>query len=500
MKTYDLFIVGGGINGCGIARDAAGRGLRVGLCEQHDLAAHTSSASTKLIHGGLRYLEYREFGLVRKSLHERELLLHAAPHIIRPLAFVLPHHRGLRPAWLLRLGLLLYDLLGGFASSLPRSARVALDRPPLNEQLRSDYRLGFLYHDCWVDDARLTVLNALDATERGADIRTRQRCVGLQRGSDRWTIELERSDRTRESVRSRVLINAAGPWVGELAGRINPRSVNAPLRLIKGSHIVLPRLYNGHHAYLFQNKDGRVAFAIPYEGRFTLVGTTEVALDRPSDPVAISAEEETYLCALAGAYFARPIQAGDIVWRYSGIRSLFDDQARSASQITRNYVLDLDLDGAPALSVYGGKITTYRRLAEDVLTRIKPLLNTLAPAWTGRAHLPGGDFPPSDFEGRMAACRQRYRFLEPATVERLWRAYGTRIDRVLGPARRREDLGRHFGGGLYQSEVDYCRKSEFARTAEDLLWRRSKLGLHLNTDQHRVVRRYFLDHGSEAPS
>lgn len=489
MKIFDLFIVGGGINGVGIARDAAGRGLRVGLCEKDDLASHTSSASTKLIHGGLRYLENGEFGLVRKSLREREVLLHAAPHIIWPLAFVLPHHRGLRPAWMLQAGLWIYDRLGG-RNSLPRSRRVALDQPPFTGQLKPGYETGFCYHDCWVEDSRLVVLNAVDAAERGADIRTQTRLVGLDRTEHVWTVELETTDGCRETVQTRLLVNAAGPWAGRIQQRIAGRDDRPPVRLIQGSHIVVPRQYQGEHAWLFQNADGRVIFAIPYEKEFTLIGTTETPLEKPTNAPGISSVEIAYLCKAAGDYFSRPIRPDEVVWSYSGIRALFDDQAASSSRVTRDYVLELDEDGAPALSIYGGKITTYRQLAEDVLERLSRYHEGCGDAWTHSCPLPGGDFALAEHDDLLDALKQRYAFVDPATVARLFRAYGTRIHQVLDEASGPEQLGAHFGGGLYQVEIDHLLKSEWARTGDDILWRRSRLGLHLSPEQVRKVADY----------
>ncbi len=515
VKCYDLFIIGGGINGAGIARDAVGRGLSVGLCEQDDLARHTSSASTKLIHGGLRYLEHYDFGLVRKSLLEREVLLQMAPHIIWPLRFVLPHHRGLRPAWMLRAGLRLYDWLGG-RSSLPRSGKVRLDRGDLAGHLKPEFRIGFGYSDCWVEDARLVVLNAMDARERGADILTRTRCTGLEqqqnRQERRWRITLQPTAGKPYQVETRLLVNAVGPWVGEIAQAIDRRRRSSPVRLVKGSHIVVRRQCTGDPAWLFQNTDGRVVFAIPYEHDYTLIGTTDVPVDSPDDEVAIGPDEEQYLCRLANNYFRRPVTPDDIVWRYSGVRPLFDDNTTSASKITRDYVLELDTTAAPALSVFGGKLTTYRRLAEDVLTRLRPHAERMGPAWTATTPLPGGDFQPEDFEQRVRDVALRYPFLEqlsskstaelaekPAeraaaespgksAARRLFRAYGTRVDMMFQDS---TDPGRCLGKGLFEAELRYLVEHEFARTAEDVLWRRSKLGLHLSRQQQERVHDWF---------
>ncbi|MFU8877492.1 MAG: glycerol-3-phosphate dehydrogenase [Wenzhouxiangellaceae bacterium] len=485
MKRYDLFIIGGGINGAGIARDAAGRGLVVGLCEKDDLAQHTSSASTKLIHGGLRYLEHYDFALVRKSLLEREILLHMAPHIIWPLRFILPHHSGLRPAWMLRTGLWLYDLLGG-RSSLPRSRKVRLDGGDLAGQLMPEFRTGFCYSDCWVEDARLVVLNAIDARERGADILTRTRCSGLDRHEDHWRITLQPDQAESFEVESRMLVNAAGPWVGEVAQSFSKRHQVSPVRLVRGSHIVVRKLFEGEHAYLFQHTDGRVVFAIPYEHDYTLIGTTEVPVDSPEDD-GISADEQHYLCRLASEYFAQAITPEDIIWRYSGVRPLYDDQTASASEVTRDYVLELDDDAAPALSIFGGKLTTYRKLAEQVLDRLRPLAPQMGTEWTATAPLPGGDFEPEEFDRRVHELAERYPFLEQSTARRLYRAYGARIESFLGDASENDRIT----DGLHAAELRYLIEHEFAQTAEDVLWRRSKLGLHLSETQQQQVRKWF---------
>jgi len=494
MKSYDLFVIGGGVNGCGVARDAAGRGLAVGLCEQDDLAAHTSSASTKLIHGGLRYLEQYEFRLVRKSLLEREVLLHAAPHIIWPLKFILPHHRGLRPAWMLRAGLFVYDLLGG-KTSLPRSRSIRLTAPPYAGQLDPRFTRGFCYSDCWVEDARLVVLNAVDAAERGADILTRTRCTGLERTADGWRIALRPAAGDQFEVSAGALVNAAGPWVAEVAHRYEGGGEQPRVRLVKGSHIVVPRLYSGAHAWLFQTEDGRVVFAIPYEHDYTLIGTTEVQTDAPGDDSPISDAEERYLLDLAGEYFACPLNKSDIAWRYSGVRPLYDDQEQSASKVTRDYVLRLDQADAPVVSVYGGKLTTYRKLAEQVLARLRPKLQKCGAPWTDRAPLPGGDFAPEHFEDRLASFSRRYPFLDAAILRRMFHAYGTRLDRVLGEARSEDDLGRHFGAGLFEAELRYLTEFEFAAEADDVLWRRSKLGLHMRPQQQQAVADWFATRG-----
>lgn len=478
---YDLMVIGGGINGCGIARDAAGRGLAVLLVERDDLAAHTSSASTKLIHGGLRYLEYGQFRLVRESLAEREVLLGIAPHLVRPMRFVMPLGPATRPAWMLRAGLWLYDHLGG-RSSLPRSAAVHLAASPLGGGLKWVTR-GFAYSDCWVDDARLVVLNALAAHEAGAHILTRVGFLGAERAAQGWRARLSDG----RQISARAIVNAAGPWVGTALASVAGARPERPPRLIKGSHIVVPRLFAGEHAYILQNDDRRIVFAIPYEGDFTLVGTTDISI--AGDPAApqIAAAEVAYLCRAINRYFATPIAAADVVASFAGVRPLFDDgaaDAADAAAITRDYVLRLDAQaGAPLLSVFGGKLTTYRRLAEQALAKLAPYFPGLGGAWTGTVPLPGGDLGGQDFAAFLAAVRARWPFLAAANAERMARAYGTRIGRVLGDAARLDDLG----GGLSAREVAYLARHEWAITPEDVLWRRSKIGLHTGAETRRAV-------------
>jgi glycerol-3-phosphate dehydrogenase len=493
--TYDLLVVGGGINGAGIARDAAGRGLSVLLVEQADLANHTSSASTKLIHGGLRYLEYGEFRLVREALIERERLWGMAPHIIWPLRFVLPQTHSPRPAWMVRLGLFLYDHLGG-RKKLPGTETVALDRSPYGAGLATRTGKGFVYSDCWVEDSRLVVLNARDAADRGATIATHTRLVSAARVGDHWSARIV--DRTGEhAVRARMLVNAAGPWVSDVLGRTKGARSDSAVRLVKGSHIVVPRLYEGDHALMLQNDDRRIVFAIPYEGDFTLIGTTDQPWTEAPGPATISADETDYLLATVNRYFTRQVSAGDIVWRYAGIRPLHDDHARSASAVTRDYVLDLDGGGdggggrAPILSVFGGKITTYRKLAEHALAELGGVMPGLGDAWTAGAVLPGGDMPDADFEAFLASETAARPGLPAALIRRLARAYGTRIAVILGEARTMAELGEEFGGGLTQREVDYLVANEWARSAEDILYRRSKLGLHVPGATHTRLDAYL---------
>ncbi len=473
----DLLVVGGGINGAGIARDAAGRGLSVLLVEQDDLAAHTSSASTKLIHGGLRYLEYGEFRLVREALVERERLLAIAPHIIWPLEFVLPQAHSPRPAWLVRLGLFLYDHLGG-RKRLPGTRSIDLATDPRGSGLKPGGGRAFIYADCWVEDSRLVVLNARDAAARGATILTHTRLTGATREGDRWQATIADAAGTRR-VTARALVNAAGPWVAELLARLPGTHHDRGVRLVKGSHIVVPKLYAGAHAFLLQNPDRRVVFAIPYERDFTLIGTTDTGWQGPPGRAQIDAGEVAYLCATANRYFAQGITPADIVWSYSGIRPLYDDHAASASAVTRDYVLDLDaaVGAAPLLSIFGGKITTYRRLADHALARLAPAFPGMGPDWTATAPLPGGDF--ADFDALLADLTARYPALPATLLRRLARAYGTDAATLLGEARDPADLGRHFSADLYAREVDWLTTREWATSAEDILYRRSKLGLHV---------------------
>jgi glycerol-3-phosphate dehydrogenase len=477
----DMLVIGGGINGAGIARDAAGRGLSVALVEKDDLASHTSSASTKLIHGGLRYLEQYAFRLVRESLAEREVLLANAPHIVWPLRFVLPHHEGLRPRWMLHAGLLLYDHIGG-QRTLPGSGAVKLG----DGVLQARFGRGFEYSDCWVEDARLVVLNAVDAREHGAEVLTRTAVTGLERRADRWIVALS----TGGTIEARTVVNAAGPWVDDIAALATGGRAEKRVRLVKGSHIVVPRKHPGEHAYLFQQPDGRVVFALPYEREFTLIGTTDVPFDGNRDRVEISPEEVAYLCAAASEYFRKPVHEGDVVATYAGVRPLYDDHSASNSTVTRDYVFEIEVEGgAPLLSVYGGKITTYRKLAEHALERLAPHLPTGA-GWTRYTPLPGGDID-GPFKQFAIGLRVERPWLPAPMGWRLARAYGTRAEEVLGAAVSLDELGQHFGGDLYEAELNYLRNTEFARSAEDVLWRRSKLGLHLPAATANAVEAWF---------
>jgi glycerol-3-phosphate dehydrogenase len=488
ISEFDLAIVGGGVNGCGIARDAAGRGLSVFLCEMNDLASGTSSWSTKLVHGGLRYLEYYEFRLVREALMEREVLWGIAPHIIRPLRFVLPHHSGLRPAWLLRLGLFFYDHLGG-RKLLPPTRSLDLRTDVTGKPLAPGrFTKGFEYSDCEVDDARLVVLNARDAAERGAQIRTRARAIEARQHDGRWQITVEDTvTGARSTISARVLINAAGPWVHEfLAGKVGVNA-RANVRLVQGSHIVVPKLYDHDRAYILQNADGRIVFTIPYRDDYTLIGTTD--RDYDGDPAAAKAtqEEIDYLCASVSEYFAKPVKPADVVWTYSGVRPLYDDGASEAKAATRDYVFEVDAKpgAAPVLSVFGGKITTYRRLSEEALERIASWLPKIESkgSWTGRTALPGGEFDVHGLGALIASLQADYPFLSQAHATRLARAYGTRAEKLLGDASSAADLGQDFGATLTEAEVRYLMAQEWALTAEDIIWRRSKLGLRLSPDQ-----------------
>ncbi|WP_153099449.1 glycerol-3-phosphate dehydrogenase [Paraburkholderia hayleyella] len=479
-RQYDLLVVGGGINGVGIARDAAGRGLSVLLCEQHDLAAHTSSASTKLIHGGLRYLEYGEFKLVRKALQERETLLRAAPHIIRPLRFVMPHMPLLRPAWLIRAGLFLYDHLAR-RELLPGSRGIDLRQHPAGAPLSNVFKRGFVYSDGWVDDARLVVLNALDAHERGATLLTRTQLVSATRSNGTWHARLKRTDGEAFDVHASAMVNAAGPWVSALSHQALGRDTQHSVRLVKGSHIVTPRLFRHDHAYIFQNPDKRIVFAIPYEHDYTLIGTTDLEYHGDPAQVSITAEETRYLCESINRYFKVPLTPAEVCWSYAGVRPLLgDEMAGEPSALTRDYQLELDaLPGAaPLLSVFGGKITTFRKLAEEALDQLCHTLQRPLPAWTAHAPLPGGDIAPTGFERFATHFQQQFAWLPLSLTRRYAHAYGTRAVQVIGQAESIEGLGQAFAPGLYEAELRYLRDTEWACCAQDVLWRRSKLGLH----------------------
>ncbi len=505
-EIADLFVIGGGINGCGIARDAAGRGLKVVLAEKGDLAQATSSASTKLFHGGLRYLEFFEVRLVREALREREVLLRAMPHISWPMRFVLPYHRdmrfeggtptsklltlfmpwmrGRRPAWLIRLGLFLYDHLGG-RGILPGTRTVDLRRDPAGAALRDTFLKAFEYSDCWVEDSRLVVLNARDAQARGATILTRSKVTAAQAEDGLWSVTVtEGENGVTRTIRARMLVNAAGPWVGEVIRDTVQLTRQAGVRLVRGSHIVTRKLYDHDKCYFFQGTDGRIIFAIPYETDFTLIGTTDADHPDPDTAPVCTEAERDYLLAFASEYFKTPVTREDIVWTYSGVRPLYDDGSSSATAATRDYVLKLDdLAGAPMLNVFGGKITTYRRLAEAALAKIAPVLGNDRGNWTAGVPLPGGDFPVGDVDRLIGELQGAYPFLDDRWARRLIRAYGTEAAEMLGDAGTANDLGCDFGATLSQREVEWLMRREYARRAEDVVWRRSKLGLRMTPEQ-----------------
>ncbi len=490
---YDLAIVGGGINGAGIARDAAGRGLKTLLVEKDDLASHTSSWSTKLIHGGLRYLEYYEFRLVAEALAEREVLLHAAPHIIAPLQFVLPHEPHLRPAWMIRAGLFLYDHIGG-RKSLPSSFGVDLSASRWGAGLKNTFHRGFVYSDARVDDARLVVFNAISAREKGADIRTHTKLITARRENGCWRMTLREANGETQKVSARALVNASGPWVKQVQDEVSAEPTQASVRHVKGSHIVVPRVHKEEHAYILQNSDHRIIFVIPYQGEFSLIGTTDITVEEYEHP-EITREEIAYLCGIASAYLAKPITPGDVVWTYSGVRPLYDDGSADPAAVTRDYVLKLDhQDGAaPLLSIFGGKITTYRRLAEQVLRELAPFFPEMKSPWTRTEPLPGGDMVKSDLAAFERDLCARYALLDPRLLGALARRHGTRSSRVLGSANTVADLGRHFGDTLFAAEIDYLIAQEWATGAEDILWRRTKCGLHMTAGEREAVSQYLRD-------
>lgn len=491
-QIFDLLIVGGGINGTAIARDAAGRGLSVLLCERDDLAAHTSSSSTKLIHGGLRYLEYYEFRLVREALIEREVLLRSAPHIIWPMRFVLPYDEGLRPAWMLRLGLFLYDSLGG-RKKLPGTKTRDLTKPPHVGVLEPRLTKGFEYSDCWVEDARLVVLNAIDASHKGADIRTRSKVQNIRIEDGVYLADIDRPGDVSETVQAKAVINSAGPWVDEVLFSLKRKSNETSVRLVKGSHIVTRRLFEGDHAYIFQNKDDRIIFAIPYEEDYTLIGTTDVPYSHDEGPVKISSEEIDYLCAAASEYFEHNIRPDDVAWTYSGVRPLYDDKSANASAVTRDYVLDIEEfeEGAPFMSIYGGKITTSRKLAEHALEKLEPFFNKVKSSWTDKACLPGGDIPDANFDDYFEKLSHRYDWMPAGMLRRLARSYGTRIDMIVGNSSSLKDMGLMFGETLTESEVNYLVNHEWARAPRDILWRRSKIGVHMSATEITQFESWF---------
>ncbi len=493
---YDIAIIGGGINGIGIARDAAGRGLSVILLEKNDLASGTSSAATKLIHGGLRYLEQYEFSLVREALKEREVLWNLAPHIIHPLRFVLPHHKGLRSSFLIRIGLFLYDHIGG-RKKLPASVSLDLKTDEAGRPLKDNFDFGFEYSDCWVDDARLVVLNAMDARENGADILTNTEVTGAERKSDHWLVQFQNKNGQKSEIQAGALINAAGPWVAEVLNNTLRANSRADVRLIKGSHIVVRKLFDHNKAYMFQNEDRRIIFAIPYEGEYTLIGTTDIEYEGDPAKVRITEDEINYLCESASEYFKAPIVPADVVWSYSGVRPLFDDGDADAQEVTRDFVLDVNGTAYEPvlLNIFGGKLTTYRYLAEKALEKISPWLPDESEAWTDTKVLPGGDIQVENIQNYIEEQKKKYPELSPELINRLIRLYGTRANKILNGTKTEDDLGEHFGSNLYSKEVSYLVKNEWATTADDILWRRTKLGIRFTPEQkNRLIE--WLDKNS----
>ena len=509
-SACDVLVVGGGINGAGIARDLAGRGLKVLLCEKDDLASHTSSSSTKLIHGGLRYLEYYEFSLVRKALAEREVLLKSAPHIMWPLRFVMPHdplNKSLRPVWMIRAGLFLYDHLAR-REVLAGSSTVDLRRHPAGAPLKRGFTKGFVYSDGWVDDARLVVLNAINAVEHGATVLTRWRCVDAQRGATSWKLRLQSAAGASHELSARALVNAAGPWAAQFLAEHAHAPERKSLRLVKGSHIVVKKLFDHDHAYIFQNPDKRIIFAIPYEDDFTLIGTTDLEHKGAIGEAHIDAAETSYLCEQASRYFERAVTPADVVWTYSGVRPLLDDESGDPSAVTRDYSLELDTTQAPLLSVWGGKITTFRKLAEEAADLLTAPLAVSRGAWTSGAVLPGGDLgaktgtsqrSDGDVVGQFSrfvrALGLRHPQIPAALCKRLARGYGSRVETLLAPG-----LGAEVAPGLFECELQYLHDHEWARCADDVLWRRTKLGLHFTAPQRAAVADWCTAHWIDIPA
>ena len=490
--TVDLLVVGGGVNGAGIARDAAGRGLKVVLCEKDDFAQGTSSRSGKLVHGGLRYLEYYEFRLVREALIEREVLLNAAPHIIWPMRFVLPHSPEQRPAWLIQTGLFLYDHLGG-RKKLPASRRLDLRTAPEGRAIRPEFSTAFEYSDCWVDDARLVILNVLDAAERGAVVLPRTAATRAWREDGVWHAELRADDGTLHQVRGKALVNAAGPWVENIIGGVAGRNSERRVRLVKGSHIILKKFWDGPQAYLLQNDDKRVIFVNPYEGDLCLIGTTDIPYEGRPEDVAIDESEIRYLLRVINRYFKTELGPDDVVSRFSGVRPLYDDKAGNPSAVTRDYEFDLDTGPgqAPMLSVFGGKITTFRKLAEHALEKLMPFFPAAGKAWTASAAFPGGDLQNGDFDRFLTGLQKSHPFLGADLARHYARLYGSRASGLIGSATALSGLGQHFGGLLYEAEIDYLRRNEWASTAEDILDRRTKHGLHLSAGERGAVQAFI---------
>ena len=491
-KMIDLFVIGGGINGAGIARDAAGRGLSVVLCEKDDLAQGTSSRSGKLVHGGLRYLEYYEFRLVREALIEREVLLNSASHIIWPMRFVLPHSPQDRPAWLVRLGLFLYDNLGG-RKRLPGTRTLDLRRDPEGAPILDQYTKGFEYSDCWVDDARLVVLNALDAAERGARILTRTACISARRENGAWTLQMRNTNTgTIETVRAKVVVNAGGPWVTDIVGRVAGSNSSRNVRLVKGSHIIVPKFWEGNQAYLVQNHDKRVIFINPYEGDKALIGTTDIPYEGRPEEVTADEKEIDYLITAVNRYFKEKLRRSDVIHSFSGVRPLFDDGKGNPSAVTRDYVFDLDeTGGAPLLNVFGGKITTFRKLSEHAMWKIAQFFPTMGKDWTRGGILPGGEIANADYVAFTERLKSLYPWMPRSLMNHYGHLYGARTEKLVGSASSLEGLGRHFGADLYEAEVRYLVATEWAQTAEDILVRRTKQGLHMSDEQKAAFADWF---------
>lgn len=493
-QQYDIVVIGGGVNGAGIARDAAGRGYKVLLCEKDDLAAHTSSSSSKLIHGGLRYLENYDFKLVRESLIERDVLLKSAPHIIWPMRFIIPHNKNLRPKWLIRIGLFLYDNLY-FGKSLPSSKMVTFANHPAGKCLKSDIKYGFEYSDAWVQDARLVILNAMQAQQKGAEICTRTQCTQIEKHDNFWQVKLKDKINNNEySVSTTVVVNAAGPWVEKTQQLLQDKHEKShKVRLVRGSHIVIPRLKDHTQPYFLQNDDGRIAFVIPYENDFTLIGTTDVAVDQPTQ-ATVSDEEVSYLCQLCSKYLKQPITPEMVVWKYAGIRPLYDDDSIKASKVTRDYKLQENESGPLMLSVFGGKITTFRHLAQSAVDIIDKRTNRTIKHWTADAVLPGGDIPNGNIDDLIFKLRRDYSWMDKNMIVDYVTKYGSNIYKVLNGKKSIESLGQHFGGTLYECEVNYLQQYEWAMTSDDILWRRTKHGLHMTAEQIQALKTYLGEH------
>ena len=496
---FDIFVIGGGINGCGIARDAVGRGYSVCLAEMNDLASGTSSWSSKLIHGGFRYLEHYEFRLVRESLGEREVLLKSAPHIIWPMRFILPHHKAMRPAWLLRLGLFLYDHIGN-RKLLPGTKTVNLANAEVGEPLKPIFSKGFEYSDCWVNDARLVILNATDAAERGAVINTRTQCISARRVDNHWAITTKNTATGEtKNYKAKLIVNAAGPWVDKVLGEAMGSNNSKNVRLVQGSHIVVPKIHDHDRAYIFQNADERIIFALPYEQDYTLIGTTDQDYEGDPKDVKITPQEVSYLCDAASEYFKKPVTAESIVWTYSGVRPLYDDGATEAQEATRDYVLREDGEGDEPriINIFGGKITTYRKLAESMLEKIENTLGKKNPEWTAGSTLTGGDFPVDGFDKLVNDVCEKHPFLDHSLAWRWVRSYGTRVWKMLDQVRNEDDLGVKFGASLTECEINYLMKNEWAQTANDVVWRRSKLGIKMKHEEITALDEWMCNHSNQ---